>query len=232
MPVSVDPLSSLHAVVPLRSLEGGKTRLGGALDAEERETLVSGLLRHTLEVLGAWAPLRAVHVVSADPAVLSLAAAAGASVVAERSDGEASPETLNAALRAGRDAAVRAGATAVLLLPADLPLLDADALDALLDAADAALAAGSGRPVAVLAPADARDGTNALLLAPPHAFEPQFGPASLERHLRAAAGAGASVQVVVEPGVSFDLDTPDDVERLDAGRLAELTALGAAASAA
>ncbi len=229
---TVDPLSNLHAIVPLRSLEGGKTRLGGALDAEERETLVSGLLRHTLEVLRAWPALRRIHVVSGDPAVLSLAATGGANAVAEESDGETSPDTLNAALRAGRDAAVRAGATAVLLLPADLPLLDVDALDSLLDAADAALAAGSGQAVAVLAPADARDGTNALLLAPPDAVEPAFGPASLERHLRAAAAAGASVQVVVEPGVSFDLDTPDDVERLDARRHAELTALGAAASVA
>ncbi len=232
MAPTVDPLANLHAVVPLRSLEGGKTRLGGALDAEERETLVSGLLRHTLEVLRAWPPLRGIHVVSGDPAVLSLAAATGANAVAEQSDGEASPDTLNAALRAGRDAAVQAGATAVLLLPADLPLLDVDALESLLDAADAALAAGSGHAVAVLAPADARDGTNALLLAPPDAVEPAFGPSSLERHLRAAAAAGASVQVVVEPGVSFDLDTPDDVERLDARRLAELTALGAAVSAA
>ena len=83
--------------------------------------------------------------------------------------------------------------------------------------ADAALAAGGGRPVVAIAPADARRGTNALLLSPPDVIEPQFGDASLEAHLRAAAEADASVQLVVDPALGFDLDTPDDLERLDLG---------------
>ena len=231
-----DPFANLHAVVPLRSLEGGKTRLGEALDPEERQTLVAGLLRHTLTVLRDWPALRRVHVVSADPDVQAIASTLGASVVAdpETTAGAAaggSGAALNEALRAGRDAAIAAGATALLLLPADLPLLDDSALEALLEAADAALAAGSGRPLAVLAPADARGGTNALLLAPPDAVEPRFGLNSLERHLRAAAADGVSVQLVVAPGVAFDLDTPDDVDRLDPRRLAALAALGAAVTA-
>ena len=92
-----------------------------------------------------------------------------------------------------------AGATAILILPADLPLLDVPALDRLLDAADAAMAAGSGAPLVVIAPADARDGTNGLLLSPPGVIEPHFGPGSLEAHLRAARDAGATVQLVVDP---------------------------------
>jgi 2-phospho-L-lactate guanylyltransferase (CobY/MobA/RfbA family) len=78
----------------------------------------------------------------------------------------------------------------------------------------------------VVAPSDARDGTNALLLSPPGVIEPAFGPSSLEAHLRAAAAVGASVQVVADPELGFDLDTPDDLERLDASRLVELIELG------
>ncbi len=229
-------LRRLHAVVPLRSLAGGKARLGGAIDAEERETLLRGLLRQTLEVLLAWDHCRAIHVVSMDAEVLG--GVARAALETDRAEGKPirtllqEDEGLNAALTAARDDARVEGATAVLMLPADLPLLAPEALDLLLEAADAAIAAGSGRPVVVVAPSDARGGTNALLLSPPTVIEPCFGTTSLEAHLRAAAGADASVQIVRDARLAFDLDTPDDLERLDPERIEALTALGAAAAVA
>jgi 2-phospho-L-lactate/phosphoenolpyruvate guanylyltransferase len=215
-------LTSLHVVVPVRTLAGGKARLGEALDAEERQGLIAGMLRDELAVLGAWGLAAAIHVVSPDPEVAPLAVAAGAHPLVQVGDG------LNEAIRDARAAAMAAGATALLILPADLPMLDVPALDRLLDAADAAMAAGTGAPLAVIAAADARDGTNALLLSPPDTIEPHFGPGSLEAHLRAARDANASVQLVVDPVVGFDLDTPADLVRLDPVRLAELEALGAA----
>jgi 2-phospho-L-lactate guanylyltransferase len=133
---------------------------------------------------------------------------------------------LNGALRAGRDAALAAGATAVLMVPADLPLINHASLDNLLAAADAALAAGNGRPLVAIAPADARTGTNALLVTPPSTIEPHFGPESFEAHLRAAAVAHATVQIVDDAQLGFDLDTPEDLERLDPARQMELEAIG------
>jgi 2-phospho-L-lactate guanylyltransferase len=233
-PTAAD-LARLHALVPLRSLEGGKARLGGAIDAEERETLLRGLLDQTLDVLTAWQACRTVHVVSMDAEVLQ--------VVAQRdlaSDARRTPvrtllqerEGLNEALAFARDDALAEGATAVLMLPVDLPLLTTEALDLLLEATDAAIAAGSGRPVVVIAPSDARGGTNALLLSPPAVIGPSFGVASLEAHLRAAETADASVQIVRDPRLGFDLDTPEDLERLDPDLLEALTALGATATPA
>ena len=218
-------LTSLHVVVPVRTLAGGKARLGEALDAEERQGLIAGMLRDELAVLGAWGLAKAIHVVSPDPEVAPLATAAGAHPVVQVGDG------LNEAIRHARAAAMGAGATALLILPADLPMLDVPALDRLLGGADAAMAAGTGAPLAVIAAADARDGTNALLLSPPDIIEPHFGPGSLEAHLRAARDANATVQLVVDPVVGFDLDTPADLVRLDPARLAELEALGAASVA-
>ena len=69
-------------------------------------------------------------------------------------------------------------------------------------------------------------GTNALLLSPPAVIEPAFGPASLEAHVRAARSADASVQLVIDPQLGFDLDTPEDLERVDASVLLELTRQG------
>jgi 2-phospho-L-lactate guanylyltransferase len=217
-------LSRLHAVIPVRSTSGGKVRLGERLDPEEREALILGMLLHELRVLRGWGGCEQVHVVSRDAALDERVRAEGGRLVVEPADRP--DEGLNEGLRRGIRAALAAGATAVLILPADVPFLDPDALDRLRDAADAALAAGSGRPVAVAVPADARGGTNALLLSPPDLFEPQFGPDSLERHLRAAGAADASVQVVVEPALGFDVDTPDDLARLEPDRLHDLVALG------
>jgi 2-phospho-L-lactate guanylyltransferase len=218
-------LSVVHVLVPLRGLDSGKSRLGQALDAEERGALVLGLLARTLEVLAAWPHAQHVYLVTADAATGELARRAqpALTVLGEPGDGG-----LNAALRAARDTAAGLGATAILMVPADLPLLDTAALDRLLDGADAALAAGNGHALVVVAPADARGGTNALLVSPPALIDPQFGETSLESHLRAAALADATVQLVIDPGLGFDLDTPDDLERLDTETVLELEHRGQA----
>lgn len=209
-------------MLPIRSNDAAKTRLGLALDPEERDVLVLGMFASTLRVLAGWPSCRRVHVVTSDYMVTDVVARGLSSVVTVSDPGTG----LNDALRAGRDAAVAAGATAVLMLPADLPLLETASLDRLLNAADATIAAGNGQPVVVIAPADARTGTNALLLAPPLIIEPHFGPESFEAHLRAASAAEASVQIIDDPLLGFDLDTPDDLERLDLARRLQLEQIG------
>jgi 2-phospho-L-lactate guanylyltransferase len=221
-------LTSLHTIVPVRGPADGKSRLGVALDAEEREVLVLGLVARTLAVLADWRGCAVSRVVTSDDCLATIVRAIQPATRTTIAPAEVG---LNGALRAARDAAVADSATAVLLLPADLPLLSVAALDTLLGAADAALAAGNGRPVVVVAPADARGGTNALLLSPPGVIEPTFGEASLEAHVRAAAAANASLQLVVDPALGFDLDTPDDLLRLDLDRQLEIERLGEAAGA-
>lgn len=216
-------LSALHVVVPVRGPADAKTRLGFALDAEEREVLALGLLAATLDVLGTWQGRPRIVVISDDQRVLDLARMVHGETRCVRYP---ATDGLNGALVAARRTAMATGATALLILPADLPLLSHAALDGLLEAADAALAAGEGRALVVIAPADARGGTNALLLSPPDIIDPTFGEASLEAHLRAAAAADASLQLVIDPALGFDLDTPDDLERLETRRLLELQRLG------
>ena len=222
-PTALEPI---HIVLPMRTVSGGKARLGGALDAEEREELVLGMLQHTLTVLGEWQACRRIHIVSPDPIIDGATRLAGAEVSVHRQDGEG----LNEAISLGASAARVEGAVSLLVLPGDLPHLDVEALDELALAADAAMTAAAGGPLVAIAPSDARSGTNALLLRPPDVIAPAFGPGSFEAHLRAAESAGAAVQVVSHPVLGFDLDTPDDLERLDPPRLHELMALGRGAA--
>lgn len=220
---SLDPI---HAVVPLRSVAGGKARLGEVLDAEEREVLILGMLERTLDVLTGWTPCTRVHVVTQDLRVARAIAVPVVGAILQATDG------LNEGIELGVRAARREGARAVLVLPADLPMLTTDALDDLLDASDAALAAGSGRPLVTIAPSDARNGTNALLLFPPDVIAPSFGDHSFEAHVRAAAAVDATLQVVADHALGFDLDTPEDLEMLPPDALRELVRHGQAVAAA
>lgn len=215
-------LEPIHVVLPMRTVSGGKARLGEALDAEEREELVLGMLLHTLDVLGAWPVCRRIHLVSPDPVLSAATSQAGVEVTVHRQQGEG----LNEGIELGVSAARLEQATSLLVLPGDLPHLSVEALDELLTAADAGVVAAAGGPLVAIVPSDAGGGTNALLLRPPDAIAPAFGPGSFEAHLRAAAAADAAVQVVSDPSLGFDLDTPADLERLDPVRLRELTARG------
>ena len=196
------------AIIPVRGLERGKSRLAGPLDAEERLDLVSRLLRRAIEAATSSTGVAGTIVVSGDPAALELARTAGAIPVADHDRG------LNPALALARVEALGRGATAVVVLPADLPWLDRDTLDSVLAAAG--LKAGSG-PFVGLVTDRHGTGTNVLILVPPGVIDFAFGPGSRGVHASAAAAAGAAYAELGGP-LHVDLDTPEDlvlIEGLD-----------------
>lgn len=196
-PATSEPTPRTTSVaVPVRALEGAKSRLGAVLDAEERHDLVEGLLRRTVAAALATPGVVEVVVVSPDPEALAVAQAAGARPLPQRSRG------LNPALQEARAAAT---GERLLLLPADLPGVTADDLARVLAAGDAA-----GSPSVVLVPDRHRRGTNALLLDPPDAIDPAFGGDSRAGH--AWLAESADIGFTELPGVlELDLDTPDDL---------------------
>jgi 2-phospho-L-lactate guanylyltransferase (CobY/MobA/RfbA family) len=72
--------------------------------------------------------------------------------------------------------------------------------------------------MALVAAADAT--TNALALSAPHLFAPLYGARSAERFLARAARLGARAAVTAIPNLADDVDSLDDLERLEGeGRL-------------
>lgn len=211
-------LSQTWALVPIRGLETSKTRLGGDLDAEERLELVTELLRRTLVATRDASHVEGTIVVTMDGDAAELARRHGAIGLVESAPG------LNEAIEAARSVAVARGATAVLVLPADLPAVSSEAVDEMVTAALAAEAAGAaagtgaGGPGAPAAPGGLvalvgdrhGAGTNALLLAPPDVIAPGFGAGSREAHARAASHAGARFLELESP-LSLDVDTSADL---------------------
>ena len=200
-------LSRIVAVVPVRSLSSGKSRLGEPLDAEERADLVLALLRRTVEQALAASRLAGVVVVSEDADLLRQARAMGAASLLQERPG------LNEGLAEAR-AAADPEATAIMVLPADLPSVVASAIDELAEVAELAQRAAPDRPVVALVPDRHGTGTNALLVAPPDAIPFRFGAGSRVAHCSAARAAVASYVELAGP-LTFDLDTPEDLLEAD-----------------
>lgn len=193
------------AILPIKSFDAAKRRLAGTLGAGARQALVQAMFQDVLAVLRRIGELDAIAVVTRNPDVERAARGDGVAVLADR-DEDGHSEAASIGIRH----ALEHGFERALLVPGDTPLLDAGEVGALLrEAAD------DGTGVVV-----ARDrhgtGTNALLLRPPTAIAPAFGPGSCERHRELARVAGVSCRVEEVPSLALDVDTPEDLDAVAA----------------
>ena len=191
---------TIWAIAPVKPLRRGKSRLAGLLSEEQRTSLNRYLLEHTLTILNQISGIEHTLVVSRDPAALALTRSMGGRTVLE----DGSPQ-FNTAIKRATIVAQSQGARAVLILPADLPLVEPTDLEAL-------LTQGLTPPVVVIAPDRRLDGTNGLFINPAGLVEYGYGPGSFQRHCQRATEAGATLVVVNSERIGLDLDLPEDLE--------------------
>jgi 2-phospho-L-lactate guanylyltransferase len=192
-------LSGVSAVVPVKDLQGTKSRLAPILNPGARAGLTLYMMGRVVAAIRA-SGVEDVCVVSPDRIVLNEAQRRGAIPLVQESRG------LNPALEEGRRRALGLGASTLLVVPADLPLLEEEDVRAVLQVSE-------GQAV-VISPDGARSGTNALLTRPPDALPFAFGPDSFEAHLEAARKRGLDVKVCERSHLAFDLDTAGDLAQL------------------
>lgn len=191
---------TLWAIVPVKPLRRGKSRLAEVLTQDERADLNRRLLAHTLSTLTALPEIEHVLVISRDQAALALARDFGARTVQEHG----TPH-LNTALTRATILARNYATRGVLIVPADLPLITPEDIRAILERA-------VDPPVVVVAPDRHREGTNALLVCPTGLIEYEYGPGSFKRHCERAIQAGARLEVCEQPSIALDMDLPEDLE--------------------
>jgi 2-phospho-L-lactate/phosphoenolpyruvate guanylyltransferase len=189
------------AVLPVKRFGAAKQRLAAGMGATHRAELAAAMLEDVLEAIGAAKAIERTIVVTGEPRALDLARQAGAEPLADPDEGGHSGAAL-----AGIDRALELGASCVVLLPIDCPLLDPRELERLLTGTP-------GRFVSIV-PDRHGTGTNALALTPPDAIRPAFGEGSCARHVAAAREAGVPYAVEELPSLALDLDTPADVVAL------------------
>jgi 2-phospho-L-lactate/phosphoenolpyruvate guanylyltransferase len=187
------------AVLPVKRFDRAKQRLEGV---GGRSALASHMACRVLATLCEAATLDLVLVVTRDEEARAAAREHGADVVAEPVLAGHNP-----AAELGIARALELGARRVLLVPGDCPLLSPAEVDGL-------LARHTG-PGVVVVPDRHGTGTNALLLEPPTAIAPSFGPGSRERHIALARRGGHDVAIDPVPGLLLDVDTPDDLAEVE-----------------
>jgi len=197
------------AILPIKSFGAAKQRLSGQLGGGAREALAQAMFTDVLSSLRRTPGVDSIAVVTANRTAESAVRRTGAVLLYDHLEAGQS-----AAALVGISHALEHGFDRALLVPGDTPLLDPGELsDTLASATDGAV---------VIVPDRHGTGTNALLLSPPDAIAPSFGPGSREGHRACARDAGLAYRIEDVESLGLDIDTPDDLtelsRRLEQGR--------------
>ena len=195
---------ALWAIIPVKPLRRGKSRLAKVISADKRADLNQYLLEHTIQVLNTIDEIEQILVISRDKEALALARELGARTVQEHG----SPG-LNTALSRAVEVARSYETCGILIIPADLPRLAAEDIKEI-------LAHRNDPPVVVIAPDRKKQGTNALFVCPPGLIDFKYGKGSFDKHSQQALDAGARLEICNLPSLELDLDEPEDLALMEA----------------
>ncbi len=195
---------ALWAIIPVKPLRRGKSRLAKVISAEKRAELNQYLLEHTIQILSTIDEIENIMVISKDTEALALARDLGAKTVQEYG----SPG-LNTALSRAVEIAKSYETCGILIVPADIPRLNAEDIKKILDHREKP-------PVVVIVPDRKKEGTNVLFASPPDLIEFQYGNGSFEKHSQAALEAGARLEICDLASLELDLDEPEDLALIEA----------------
>jgi 2-phospho-L-lactate/phosphoenolpyruvate guanylyltransferase len=204
-------------LIPLKDPANAKTRLAPLLSAAERRRLAWAMFEDASRAVAKATKADAVYLVSNFAPAIEHARRLGWSVLVE-----AAQTSESASIDWASGVLAERGIDAVLRLPADVPLVRAADIDAL-------LGIEVSRPAAILVPSREGTGTNAILRTPPGLFASRFGPNSLALHRAEAARLGIDCLIVNNERLALDIDEPADLQALiERGRgTAAYTALDA-----
>jgi 2-phospho-L-lactate guanylyltransferase len=191
------------AILPVKRFANAKRRLEAALASGARRALAEAMFTDVLTALRRVDAIDEILVVSADVGAQRIAEGYGARALDDPAESGQDQAVVRAAA-----VARELGAAQVLCLAGDTPLIDPLELETLL-----------GKPrtaerFAVIVADRHGTGTNGLLLSPPDALEPRYGPGSFARHVELAQAAGAQTEVAELASLALDVDTPDDLAAL------------------
>ncbi len=205
------------AILPVKRFAAAKSRLDQALAQPLRERLARAMVGDVMLALSRTASIETTIVVTSEPLLLErppAAASSGHRVQFIHDDQETGQSD---AVATGVARAREQGFARVLCIPGDCPALDPAELDSLLQRN---VPARAGDPLVVIVPDRHGTGTNGLVLTPPEAIAPSFGPGSCKRHEQLARVAGIGCRVERPSTLLLDVDTGDDLVALRT-RLAE-----------
>lgn len=191
----------LWVIIPVKPLRLAKSRLAAILTPGERERFAETMLRHVLKTVRAVPQVTGTLVISRDNHALAIAREYNAKTIQE----SGAPE-LNAALMRATSVVGSWRSDAVLILPADLPLIQPEDITNIIELGAA------NTPSVVISTDRDKNGTNALFIRPPGLINYAYGDGSYHHHGVEARDAGAVVHVYESDRMLQDIDMPQDIE--------------------
>jgi 2-phospho-L-lactate guanylyltransferase len=188
------------AVVAVKDLRHAKTRLSSRFSPDQRRDLTLAMLADVLASLSRVPQLEGLLLVTPAKELSAVASRFGAEVL-EDPKSEGYTQAIEIAVRE----LDRRRVSSMLAIPGDVPSLTPDEILRV-------LASLGPPPSAVLVPSHDGRGTNAALVCPPTALPLRFGEPSFLLHVERARELQIRTQVLRLPGLSLDLDTPEDVD--------------------
>ena len=188
-------------LVPIKNTASAKQRLASILDQPSRTLLAQAMLTDVLTALHDWKNRPNVGIVTSDPYATKLAQDYRFDVIPDPGNpGE------TGAIEMATRVCVERGVDSTLVIPADIPLIQAWELEEIYKQAPA--------QGTVLVPAGDGRGTNAVLRRPANLFPLRFGNDSFKPHHAAAQATGKTCLVLNSPGIAVDVDNPPDLRKL------------------
>lgn len=197
-------------LIPVKEFREAKKRLAPHFSSTERAALAEAMCEDFFEVVAATSCVERVFVISKEPGALARARERGWETILETRQISES-DSVDAA---SQYCAAR-GVEVLLRLPIDLPLAEAQDIEAIFRKFDEKCDENfNARPAVVLVPSRDGTGTNALLRTPPALFPSRFGPNSFALHLAEAERSGARVCVLRNPRLELDVDELEDLRNV------------------
>lgn len=187
-------------LVPVKNLSNAKQRLSHVINALSRTELAHAMLTDVLRAIANFGEDE-VSLVTSDRYALGLAKQHGFEVI--RDDSNVSETD---AIALATEVCVCRGTEITLVLPGDIPLIEAEDIRTIYENAPAS---GS-----VLVPSSDKRGSNAVLRRPAGLFPLRFGNDSFMPHLAAAIATNTSSVVLSLARIGLDVDTAEDLLQL------------------
>ena len=191
---------SVYAVVAVKGLDTSKKRLSSVLSPQERSQLTLAMLEDVLNALQT-SNIDKTVIVSNDFTLRDFAEKFNSTHLVQKISG------LNFAVKEATEWCMQKGAEAVLVLPADIPLLSSEDVDTIVE-----LGVCGEQTVVLSCSYDG--GTNALFQSPPNLIHACFGPESFSKHIKEAQRRGVCFKLHNSIGVATDIDSVEDLGKL------------------
>ena len=187
-------------IVPFKNFKSAKTRMRKDLSGQETEKIVEKMLIHVLQEVSKSQMSDENFIITNDKKAISIAAKIGIKIIEEEKQLSESV-SIDFASKILKEK----GATSVLRIPGDLPLLSFKDIDFIFKKA-------IEHNSCIVVPSKSGSGTNAMLRTPPDIIQSFFGENSLQKHIKEFEDKKVQYKILENENIGLDIDCLNDLK--------------------